>query len=113
VSGVSGTQRPGLVVPNHNLPTRLSSFVGQEREIAEVTSLLRGERLVTLVGAPGIGKTRLNLQSSLWVLDAFSDGVWQVALAPLAEPDLVPPAVADVLGVREHPDRPPTATLTS
>ena len=105
VSGVSGTKRPGLVVPSHNLPTRLTSFVGREREIAEVTSLLRGERLVTLVGAPGVGKTRLSLQSALGVLDAFPDGVWLVELAPLADPDLVPHAVADVLGVREQPGR--------
>jgi predicted ATPase len=95
----------------HNLPSRLTSFVGREQEIAEVGALLEAHRLVTLVGAPGVGKTRLSLQVAAAVLDRFRDGVWLVELAPLADPALVPPAVADVLGVREQPGRPLTVTL--
>ena len=95
----------------HNLPSRLTSFVGREREIAQVCALVQAERLVTLVGTPGVGKTRLGLQSAHAVHDAFPDGVWLVELAPLADPELVPHAVADVLGVREQPGRTLTATL--
>ena len=96
----------------HNLPSRLSSFVGREREIAEIAMLLDGHRLVTLVGAPGVGKTRLGLQIASAVLERFPDGVWLVELAPLADPALVPQAVADVLGVREQSARSLTATLS-
>ena len=52
----------------HNLPSRLTSFVGREREIAEIGAFVRRERLITLVGAPGVGKTRLALQSAFGVL---------------------------------------------
>ena len=97
--------------PSHNLPSRLTSFVGREREIAEIGALVRRERLVTLVGAPGVGKTRLSLQIAASVLDAFPDGAWLVELAPLGAPELVPQAVADVLGVREQPGRTLTDTL--
>jgi non-specific serine/threonine protein kinase len=90
----------------HNLPSRLTSFVGREREIAEVCALVRAGRLVTLVGAPGVGKTRLSLQIAAGVVDRFPDGAWLVELAPLSDPMLVPQAVANVLGVREQPGRP-------
>jgi predicted ATPase/DNA-binding CsgD family transcriptional regulator len=103
----SGHETRGL----HNLPARLTSFVGREREIAEIRALLKTQRLVTLVGAPGVGKTRLGLQIATGLLDRFPDGVWLVELAPLADPALVPQAVAGVLGVREQPGRTLTATL--
>jgi predicted ATPase len=95
----------------HNLPSRLTSFVGREREIAEVGALARAHRLVTLAGAPGVGKTRLALQVAGTLVGQPGDGVWLVELAPLADPGLVPQAVADVLGVREQAGRPYTATL--
>jgi len=95
----------------HNLPSRLTSFVGREREIGEVEALLGSHRLVTLVGAPGVGKTRLGLQIAANLLDRFPDGVWLVELAPLSDPELVPHAVADVLGVQEQPGLTLTATL--
>jgi predicted ATPase len=72
-----------------NLPHRLTSFVGREREIREVTALVEARRLVTLVGAPGVGKTRLSLQAAAGLLGTFTDGVWLVELAPLADPALV------------------------
>jgi predicted ATPase/DNA-binding CsgD family transcriptional regulator/tetratricopeptide (TPR) repeat protein len=95
----------------HNLPARLTSFVGREHEIAEVGALLADQRLVTLVGAPGVGKTRLALQLASQALSKFPDGVWLVELAPLADALLVPQAVANALGVREQPGRTLTATL--
>jgi predicted ATPase/class 3 adenylate cyclase len=97
----------------HNLPLQLTSFVGRERELATVARLLATQRLVTLTGPGGVGKTRLALQAAADALDAFADGAWLIDLAPLAEPGLVPQAVASVLGVREERGRTLMATLTA
>ena len=79
--------------------------------MAEVEQLLAATRLLTLTGAGGCGKTRLALQVAADLLEEYPDGVWLVELAPLADPALVPQAVAAALGVREEPGRPLTATL--
>jgi predicted ATPase/class 3 adenylate cyclase len=91
--------------PN-NLPQQLTSFVGREREQAEVRRLLQTARLVTLIGVGGLGKTRLSLQVAGEVIDEYAGGVWCVELAPLTEAALVAQAVALVLGVKEKPGRP-------
>ncbi|CAA9576383.1 MAG: Transcriptional regulator, AfsR family, partial [uncultured Thermomicrobiales bacterium] len=93
----------------HNLPMQPTPFLGREREVAEVTGLLRrGEaRLLTLAGPGGVGKTHLALAAAAELLDAFPDGAWFVDLAPLADPALVPTAVATALGLREAGGRPP------
>ena len=89
-------------LPN-NLPVQLSSFIGRERELAEVKRLLADHRLVTLTGAGGCGKTRLAVQAGSETLDRFSDGAWWVELAPLAEERLLGAAIAEALGVRPLP----------
>ena len=86
----------------HNLPLQLTTFVGRTREKSEVTRLLASSRLLTLMGAGGAGKTRLALAVASDVLEQFPDGVWLVELAPLADPGLVPRAVAAVLGVADQ-----------
>jgi len=98
--------------PN-NLPQQLSSFVGRERVLAEVKHLLGNTRLLTLVGVGGLGKTRLSLQLAADVMDSFPDGVWLVELASLSDPQLVPQAVASVLGVKEEAGRPVQEALTA
>src|SRR6266545_3268645 len=95
-----------------NLPAQLTSFVGREQAITDVTQLLTTARLVTLTGPGGTGKTRLALQVAAGVLEAYSDGVWLVELAPLADAALIPRAVASALGLREEAGRPILATLT-
>jgi predicted ATPase/DNA-binding CsgD family transcriptional regulator len=95
----------------HNLPHPLTSFIGREREIAEARRLLNTSRLLTLTGTGGVGKTRLGHEVAAGLLDRFQDGVWLVELAALADPTLVPRAVATVLGVREGAERSLTATL--
>jgi predicted ATPase/DNA-binding CsgD family transcriptional regulator len=98
--------------PPHNLPSALSSFVGRKKELAEVRRLLEDTRLLTLTGAGGCGKTRLALAAAAELVATFADGVWLVDLAPLAEPSLVPQAVASTLGLREQPGRSLTKTLS-
>jgi predicted ATPase/class 3 adenylate cyclase len=90
--------------PN-NLPQQVTSFVGRARDVDELASLLRKNRLVTVVGTGGLGKTRLSLQVAAGMLDDFPDGIWFVELAPLADPRLVAQAVATVLGVKEESGR--------
>jgi predicted ATPase/class 3 adenylate cyclase len=86
----------------NNLPSQLTPFVGRERELAAVISLLRNShvRLVTLTGAGGTGKTRLSLQAAAELLDDFEHGVWFVELDTLSDPDLVLPQIAAVLKIR-------------
>src|SRR5262249_34977329 len=95
----------------HNLPRLLTSFVGREREIADVKRQLGRARLLTLTGPGGTGKTRLSLQVATDLLADFPDGVWLVELAPIADPALAPQALAMVLGVREETGRALIATL--
>jgi predicted ATPase/DNA-binding CsgD family transcriptional regulator len=98
--------------PPNNLPLELSSFVGRERELAEVERLLENTRLLTLNGSGGCGKTRLALAVAAELVGGLEDGVWLVELAPLADPPLVPQAVASTLGIREQPGRSLTETLS-
>jgi len=96
--------------PN-NLPQQVTPFIGRERELAEVKELLATTRLLTLLGIGGLGKTRLSLQAAVDVIDDYPDGVWFVELAPLTDPELVPQAVATVLGVKEEAGRPVVEAL--
>ncbi len=98
-------------LPN-NLPQQLTSFIGREREMADVRRLLFTTRLLTLTGSGGCGKTRLALQVAAELAESFKDGVWLVELAPLSDPALVPQTVASALHVREQPGRPLLATLS-
>ena len=97
-------------IPN-NLPFQATSFIGRERELEEVKSLLKTARLLTLVGMGGLGKTRLSLQIAAQQIHDFPDGVWFLDLAPISDPTLIVSAAAQVLGVREEPDRPLLQTV--
>src|SRR3954471_20003117 len=94
---------PSLDPLPHNLPIQLTSFVGRERELADVRAALAGTRLLTLTGAGGCGKTRLAAQAAAEALDDFAGGVWWVELAPLPDGGLVERAIADAVGVRPLP----------
>ena len=89
----------------NNLPGRLSTFIGREREVAEIKQQLSMHRLVMLTGPGGCGKTRLALQAADELLVEFDDGVWLTEFAPLADAAFVPQALASVLGVSEQPGR--------
>ncbi|HEY2507371.1 MAG TPA: tetratricopeptide repeat protein [Streptosporangiaceae bacterium] len=88
-----------------------SSFVGRDRELAELLQLAGPARALTLAGAGGIGKTRLALRVFGRLAGAFPDGAWYVDLSELSQPDQVVPRVAAALGVAEEPGRPLLETL--
>ena len=96
----------------NNLPQQISSFIGRAEEVARIEALLGKTRLLTLTGMGGTGKTRLALQVAANLLTGEGDGVWLTELAPLADPALVPQAVAQTLGIREEAGRPISRTLT-
>jgi predicted ATPase/class 3 adenylate cyclase len=97
-------------IPN-NLPLQLTSFIGREKEIAEIKRLVKHNRLVTLTGSGGVGKTRHSLQVAAEILDAFPDGAWLVELASISSPELVPQTLTSVLGVHEDQARPLVTAL--
>jgi predicted ATPase/DNA-binding NarL/FixJ family response regulator len=96
-----------------NLPVQLTSFIGRERELADVELLISTARLVTLTGMGGCGKTRLAIQLAREFQVGFPDGVFFVDLVPLREPELVPQLVVEVLGLRLAPDQPRLEALLS
>jgi predicted ATPase len=97
-------------LPN-NLPGQLTTFIGRERETAEVRALAGSSRLVTLTGAGGSGKTRLGLQVAAELLDETGDGVWLVELAAVTAEDAVPLAICAAIGIVGRPERPALETM--
>ena len=98
----------------HNLPVQLTSFVGRGAQIDEVRSLLADNRLVTLTGAGGAGKTRLAAEIATRIAADFggsSGGVWYVDLAPVTHPAVVPVAVARALGLPDQAGSSATDTV--
>jgi predicted ATPase/class 3 adenylate cyclase/DNA-binding CsgD family transcriptional regulator len=93
---------------SQHVPIQLTSFVGRQSELTQVRELLARNRLVTLTGAGGVGKTRLGIQ----VASEFSDDVEYVDLAPITNPDLVPSTAARALGLPDQPGRSTEDTLT-
>src|SRR5262249_17414045 len=87
------------------LPTPATSLIGREREITRVRQILTSARLGSLVGAGGIGKTRLALQVATECVSDFPDGVLFVSLAPLTDAALAVPTIAQTIGVREDAGR--------
>jgi predicted ATPase len=89
------------------LPLQLTSFVGRDREIAEILVLMRRHRLVTLTGFGGIGKTRTALEVGARVLDVWRDGVWFIDLESLSDGAFIAGKVASALRIRRpgHDDQ--------
>jgi len=92
--------------PLEHLPRQLTSFIGREDELRELTGLLEHSRLLTLTGPGGGGKTRLGLQLAAAVTGSFPDGVFFVALAPVGDPDLVLSSIAQGIGLLDVGERP-------
>jgi predicted ATPase len=96
-----------------NLPGHLTTFVGREAAVAMVGDRLKADRLVTLVGPGGCGKTRLAIEVGRVVADCRPDGVFFVDLSGISEPGLVPGAVLGVLGLQAAPGRDPVRVLVT
>jgi predicted ATPase/DNA-binding winged helix-turn-helix (wHTH) protein len=89
-----------------NLPAATSELIGRELQLEDVAALVSANRLLTLVGAGGIGKTRLAVELGRRVLEDFADGVWIVELGPLSDPALVLPAIASALDLDDAANSP-------
>ena len=102
-----GLPEAGALVraPPTNLPAAVSDFIGRETDLATVRELLRHNRLLTLAGTGGIGKTRLALEAARDALQEFPDGVWLAELAPLTDAELVGSAVHAALGLQSGAGR--------
>jgi predicted ATPase/class 3 adenylate cyclase/DNA-binding CsgD family transcriptional regulator len=104
-------REPTLVVSQH-LPVQLTNFVGRGAELAQVRELLAENRLVTMTGAGGVGKTRLAIQAAAQLAGEFGGGVWYVDLAPITDAAVVPITVARAFGLPDQPGRSTMDTLT-
>jgi predicted ATPase/class 3 adenylate cyclase/DNA-binding CsgD family transcriptional regulator len=104
--------RASKAAASQRLPAQLTSFVGRQAELTQVRELLAENRLVTLTGAGGVGKTRLAIQFAGQLFVEFGDGVWYVDLAPITDPELVPVTAARAFGLPEQPGRSTMGTLT-
>lgn len=89
----------------HNIPRRLTTFIGRGRELAELREVLAEHRLVTITGIGGAGKTRLAIHLANEMAREFEDGAWFVDLAPIAAPELLAPTVAAAFGLPDEPSR--------
>jgi predicted ATPase/DNA-binding CsgD family transcriptional regulator len=94
-----------------HLPTGNTRFIGREHETETIKRLLESARLLTLVGPPGTGKTRLALHAARAVADTFRDGAHFVSLGPMSDPTLVVNSIASIIGVKEMPGQPLIETL--
>jgi predicted ATPase/class 3 adenylate cyclase/DNA-binding NarL/FixJ family response regulator len=93
------------------LPAQLTSFIGRRAEMRDIRVAIGGNRLVTLTGAGGAGKTRLAIQVAADMATEFADGVWYVDLAPVTDPDVVLVTAARVLGLPDQPGQPTNEVL--
>jgi predicted ATPase len=97
--------RTSKSVDTHSFPIQLTTFVGRTAQMTDVRNLLADNRLVTLTGAGGAGKTRLAVEIASRIATEFADGVWYVDLAPITHAAVVPVAVARALGLPDQPGR--------
>jgi len=104
---------PATELRRHNLPASLTALIGRERELANIQARLSQTRILTLTGTGGVGKTRLAVEAASALLPHYADGAWLVELAPVEDAELVLPAIAQVLDVRESPGQPLLLTLSA
>jgi predicted ATPase/class 3 adenylate cyclase len=94
-----------------NLPQRMTSFLGRDRELEELRGLLAANRLVTLTGPGGIGKSSLAVELARALSETVADGAWFVALDAIPDASLVPATIARAFGLFDSPDRPASEGL--
>ena len=116
ISGVIGNDIEsddirGHVESDGNLPAEPNAFIGRERDLADLVSMLDRVRMLTLFGPGGIGKTRLALKLAANLADGYPDGAWIADLADAEAPERLVPLVTAALGIRAEPDRQLADTL--
>ena len=104
--------RAARTVGSRHLPVQLTSFIGRGAELVELQRIVAENRLVTLTGAGGVGKTRLAVQVATEMAGRYRDGVWYVDLAPVIDPELLPLAAARAFGLPDQPGRSTMDTLS-
>ena len=104
--------RVSKAVVSQHLPVQLTTFIGREAELSQLRDLLAENRLVTVTGAGGVGKTRVAIHVAAQVAREFGDGIWYVDLAPITDADLVPIAAARAFGLPDQPGRSTMDTVT-
>ena len=97
----------------HNLPVQITRFIGREREIEQLAGMVRQNRIVTLTGPGGCGKTRLAIAAGSELVEEFRDGVWIVNLASVTNPDVIHRETAEALGITTEEDAGIKDTLQS
>lgn len=94
-----------------NLPQHLTPFIGHVQDILNLTMQAQQQRLITLTGAGGVGKTRLAIEVGRGLQSSFADGVWHIELAPITDPNLIPQMIASVLDIHEESNKPLLTTI--
>jgi predicted ATPase/DNA-binding CsgD family transcriptional regulator len=102
-----------VIMIQSNLPIQLTSFIGREKEIADLKYLLFDAHMITLTGPGGSGKTRLSIQIANEVRDLYKDGVWLVDLAPISDPELIPQVILLSLGLHPTSEQPSLEILSN
>jgi predicted ATPase/transcriptional regulator with XRE-family HTH domain len=103
----------GAPSASNNLPSQISTFIGRQKELDDLSILIAKSRLLTIVGPGGIGKTRLTLQLGQNLLERYGDGVWLVDLTAVHNPDFVAQTIATALNLREVPNEPIEKTVVA
>ncbi|MBD5604550.1 MAG: hypothetical protein IAI48_05605 [Candidatus Eremiobacteraeota bacterium] len=102
-----------LSILDNNLPQQLTSLIGRDCDVRAVKDLTKAWSLVTVIGAGGLGKTRVALQAGAEMLDAYPDGVWFVDLAPMKDPALLANTIGAVFELQESGSRPMLESLVA
>jgi predicted ATPase/DNA-binding winged helix-turn-helix (wHTH) protein len=113
IAPVTRTEQPKSVAPQatateagHNLPAHLTRLIGRADTVSRLARQLAAQRLLTIVGPGGIGKTSVALAVAEALITTYEHGVWLIDLAPYGDPRLVPTALADALGLEIHSEDP-------
>jgi len=113
---ITGTEQKrsvqeAFIGPKHNMPKQFTSFVGRSKEMGVLNKLLANNRLVTVIGAGGCGKTRLALEVIAKLNEGYKDGLWFINLTMVSDPNFITEEIIKGLGIKQEPDKEAISTL--